>query len=72
MYQAHNESAEVLNQVLDYELMTDIANRVTTGGPDASIIASALEHAKCSYIIVENEQIIDQFNSENPFNTIKK
>ena len=64
MYQAHNESAEKLSDVLGYELMTDIADRVTTGGPDPGKIGFALENANCSYIIIEDEQIIDQFDAK--------
>lgn len=64
MYQAHNESAEKLAEILDYELMTDIVGRVTTGGPDPSKIGFALENANCSYLIIEEEQIVDQYNAK--------
>ena len=64
MYSAHNESAEIIAEVLDYKLMTDIAGRITTGGPDSSKIGFALEKANHSYIIIEDEQIIDQFDAQ--------
>ena len=62
MYTAHNDSAEALNDVLDYELFTDTYDRLTTGGPDGAKIGFALENSNYKYIVVEYGQIVDRFD----------
>lgn len=62
MYTAHNESAEALNEVLDYELFTDTYERITTGGPDGAKIGFALEASNYKYVIVEYGEIVDKYD----------
>lgn len=64
MYTAHNKSAETLSDVLGYEIITDGYGRVTTGGPDSAKIGFALESLNFKYIIIEDHQIVDQFDGK--------
>ncbi len=67
MYAAHYESADILNRILGYQLFIDYYGRLTTGGPDESIIARRLEDYNVSYIIVEGGCVIDGIDAADPF-----
>lgn len=66
-YSAHNDSASVLNYVLDYKLAEDYRGRISTGGPDAEKIAGALKDNDFSFIIVESGKITEEYAGRNAF-----
>ncbi|MDC7280010.1 hypothetical protein NXH64_10915 [Butyrivibrio fibrisolvens] len=67
MYCAHNRSAFVLNQLLEYRLIIDRLGRPTTGGPDYDKISNVLKAAGVSFLCVSKGELVEVFNGENPF-----
>ncbi len=66
-YNAYNESAEILGQVLGYKVAALSGHTPVTGGPDLSIIADGLRAANLSYIAFNNDMIEDRYDGKNPF-----
>lgn len=66
-YSAHNNSALVLNRVLDYALGKDAFGRLSTGCPVYEKIANALQEEGVSFILVESGELVERFDGDDPF-----
>lgn len=67
IYTVHNRSAVVLNETMDYNLFVDNLDRLTTGGPDYEKIARTLRDDGLSFIILDQGEIVDQNDENDPF-----
>ncbi len=67
MYRAHYESAEIISRILNYVVFIDRFHRPSVGGPSEEKIAEALDRYNVSYIIVEDDRVVDGIDAEDPF-----
>lgn len=66
-YETYRKSAKVLSRELEYKLYEDYYGRLTAGGPDCEKIMRILKAEDYSFLIIEDNKIVDGHCGRNPF-----
>lgn len=66
-YETYRKSAKVLSRELEYKLYEDCYGRLTAGGPDCEKIMRILKAEDYSFLIIEDNKIVDGHSGRNPF-----
>ena len=66
-YETYRKSAKVLSRELEYKLYEDCYGRLTAGGPDCEKIMRILKAEDYSFLIIEDNKIVDGHTGRNPF-----
>ena len=66
-YETYRKSAKVLSRELEYKLYDDCYGRLTAGGPDCEKIMRILKAEDYSFLIIEDNKIVDGHSGRNPF-----
>ena len=63
-YTGRNDTALLLNDILGYKLYEDAGGNTCTGGPDIDKIETTLTRNNISYIVIEKQKIISQYDAK--------
>ena len=66
-YETYRKSAKVLSREWEYKLYEDYYGRLTAGGPDCEKIMRILKAEDYSFLIIEDNKIVDGHSGRNPF-----
>ena len=66
-YEAYGRSAEIVSRELEYKLYKNYYGKLTAGGPDCDKIMRILRAEDYSFLIVEDNKIVDGHSGRNPF-----
>ena len=66
-YETYRKSAKVLSRELEYKLYEDCYGRLTAGAPDCEQIMRILKAEDYSFLIIEDNKIVDGHSGRNPF-----
>ena len=66
-YETYRKSAKVLSRELEYKLYEDCYGRLTAGGPDCEKIMRILKAEDYSFLIIEDNKLVDGHSGRNPF-----
>lgn len=65
MYTARGKSADVLHELLGYEIVYPENYRYFTGGPDINKITERLQYYDTCYIVISGGKLIEEYKGSN-------